>query len=86
MLVSAKVAEIVSLSPSVWWKLDSGGATMSVGIGVILRMIRQEWQLSLRVVEKRRLLFARERSNQSYQVSASWLHGLESEEHETDGQ
>ena len=28
------------------------------------------------------LRFAQERSNQSYQVSASWLHRLEREEHE----
>jgi transcriptional regulator with XRE-family HTH domain len=52
------------------------------GIGLALRAIRQQWQLSLREVERRSLRFARERRNQSYQVSASWLNRLEREEHE----
>jgi transcriptional regulator with XRE-family HTH domain len=52
------------------------------GIGVRLRTIRQQWQLSLREVEERSLRFAQERGNQSYQVSASWLDRLEREEHE----
>ena len=52
------------------------------GIGVRLRSIRQQWQLSLREVEERSLRFAQERGNQSYQVSASWLDRLEREEHE----
>jgi transcriptional regulator with XRE-family HTH domain len=51
-------------------------------IGARLRTIRQQWQLSLREVEERCLRFARERGNQSYQVSASWLDRLEREEHE----
>jgi transcriptional regulator with XRE-family HTH domain len=52
------------------------------GIGVRLRTIRRQWQLSLREVEERSLRFAQERGNQSYQVSASWLDRLEREEHE----
>jgi transcriptional regulator with XRE-family HTH domain len=51
-------------------------------IGVRLRTIRQQWQLSLREVEERCLRIAREQGNQSYQVSASWLDRLEREEHE----
>jgi transcriptional regulator with XRE-family HTH domain len=52
------------------------------GIGIRLRSIRQQWQLSLREVEERSLRFAQEKGNQSYQVSASWLDRLEREEHE----
>ena len=52
------------------------------GIGLRLRAIRRQWQLSLREVEERSLRFAQERGNQSYQVSASWLDRLEREEHE----
>jgi transcriptional regulator with XRE-family HTH domain len=52
------------------------------GIGLRLRTIRRQWQLSLREVEERSLRFAQERGNQSYQVSASWLDRLEREEHE----
>ena len=52
------------------------------GIGSRLRMIRRQWQLSLREVEKRSHCFAQERGNQSYKVSASWLDRLEREEHE----
>ena len=52
------------------------------GIGSRLRTIRRQWQLSLREVEKRSLRLAQEKGNQSYQVSASWLHRLEREEHE----
>jgi transcriptional regulator with XRE-family HTH domain len=52
------------------------------GIGVKLRTIRQQWQLSLREVEERSLRFAQEKGNHSYQVSASWLDRLEREEHE----
>jgi transcriptional regulator with XRE-family HTH domain len=52
------------------------------GIGARLRTIRREWQLSLREVEERSLRLAKERGNQSYQVSASWLDRLEREEHE----
>jgi transcriptional regulator with XRE-family HTH domain len=52
------------------------------GIGARLRMIRQEWQLSLREVEERSRSIARERGDSSYQVSASWLARLESGEHE----
>src|ERR1700727_2115211 len=51
-------------------------------IGARLRTIRQQWQLSLREVEKRSLRLAQEKGNQSYQVSASWLDRLEREEHE----
>ena len=52
------------------------------GIGSRLRTIRRQWQLSLREVEKRSLRLAQEKGNQSYQISASWLHRLEREEHE----
>jgi transcriptional regulator with XRE-family HTH domain len=55
---------------------------LAAGIGPVLRTIRQQWQLSLREVEARSLRFARERCNQSYQVSASWLDRLERGEHE----
>jgi transcriptional regulator with XRE-family HTH domain len=51
-------------------------------IGLRLRALRQQWQLSLREVEERSLRFAQERGNQSYQVSASWLDRLEREEHD----
>jgi transcriptional regulator with XRE-family HTH domain len=52
------------------------------GIGIRLRAIRQHWKLSLREVEERSLRFAKERGNQSYQISASWLDRLEREQHE----
>jgi len=52
------------------------------GIGVRLRSIRQQWQLSLREVEERSLRFAQEQGNNAYQISASWLDRLEREEHE----
>jgi transcriptional regulator with XRE-family HTH domain len=52
------------------------------GIGLRLRTIRRQWQLSLREVEERSLRFAQHHGNQSYQVSASWLDRLEREEHE----
>jgi transcriptional regulator with XRE-family HTH domain len=52
------------------------------GIGSKLRTIRHQWQLSLREVEERSLRLAKERGNQSFQVSASWLDRLEREEHE----
>ena len=55
---------------------------MSIGIGAKLRTIRQTWHLSLREVEERSLRLAKERGNQSYQISASWLVRLEREEHE----
>ena len=53
-----------------------------MGIGPVLRTIRQQWRLSLREVEERSLRFARELGNQSYQISASWLDRLEREQHE----
>jgi hypothetical protein len=50
------------------------------GIGLVLRMIRQQWkQLSLREVEERSRCSAQEKGNQSYQSSASWLDRLERE-------
>jgi hypothetical protein len=58
------------------------GQLLAKGIGLILRAVRQQWQLSLREVEERSLRFAQERGNLSYQVSASWLDRLEREEHE----
>jgi transcriptional regulator with XRE-family HTH domain len=59
-----------------------GGRLLAARIGRTLRKIRQQWKLSLREVEERSLRFARERGNQSYQISASWLDRLEREEHE----
>jgi len=55
---------------------------LSTGIGLLLRAVRRQWRLSLREVEERSLRFAQESGNQSYQISASWLHRLEREEHE----
>ena len=55
---------------------------MANGIGLLLRAVRQQWQLSLREVEERSLRFAKQQGNHSYQVSASWLDRLEREEHE----
>jgi transcriptional regulator with XRE-family HTH domain len=55
---------------------------LAKGIGLLLRTVRQRWQLSLREVEERSLRFAQQQGNQSYQVSASWLDRLEREEHE----
>jgi transcriptional regulator with XRE-family HTH domain len=52
------------------------------GIGARLRAIRQQWRLSLREVEQRSRRIARERGDLSYQVSASWLARLESDEHQ----
>jgi transcriptional regulator with XRE-family HTH domain len=51
-------------------------------VGVKLRTIREQLQLSLREVEERSLRFAQEQGDQSYQVSASWLVRLEREDHE----
>jgi transcriptional regulator with XRE-family HTH domain len=55
---------------------------LAKGVGLMLRTIRQQCQLSLREVEERSLRFAQERGNQAYQISASWLDRLEREEHE----
>jgi Helix-turn-helix domain len=55
---------------------------LAKGIGLLLRAVRRQWQLSLREVEERSLRFAQQQGNQSYQVSASWLDRLEREEHE----
>jgi transcriptional regulator with XRE-family HTH domain len=55
--------------------------SLMAGIGARLRMIRQEWQLSLREVEERSRRIAQERGDLSYQISASWLARLESDEH-----
>ena len=55
---------------------------LAKGIGLVLRAIRQQWQLSLREVEERTIRFAQERGNLSYKVSASWLDRLEREAHE----
>jgi transcriptional regulator with XRE-family HTH domain len=56
--------------------------SLMAGIGARLRMIRRQWQLSLREVEERSLRFAQDRGSSSYQISASWLDRLEREEHE----
>jgi transcriptional regulator with XRE-family HTH domain len=53
-----------------------------VAIGARLRAIRQQWRLSLREVEQRSRRIAQERGDLSYQVSASWLFRLESDEQE----
>jgi transcriptional regulator with XRE-family HTH domain len=52
------------------------------GIGGRLRAIRRGWHLSLREVEERSRRIAQQRGDSSYQVSASWLARLESDEHE----
>jgi transcriptional regulator with XRE-family HTH domain len=52
------------------------------GIGARLRMIRQQWGLSLREVEQRSRSIAQKRGDPSFQVSASWLTRLESDGHE----
>jgi transcriptional regulator with XRE-family HTH domain len=51
-------------------------------IGARLRMIRQQWRLSLREVEQRSRSIAQKRGDSSFQVSASWLTRLESDGHE----
>jgi transcriptional regulator with XRE-family HTH domain len=51
-------------------------------IGVTLRTIRQQWQLSLREVEERSLRISQERGHQAGKISASWLDRLEREKHE----
>jgi transcriptional regulator with XRE-family HTH domain len=61
---------------------EPGKDWLMAGIGARLRAIRQQWQLSLREVEQRSRSIARERGDSSYQVSASWLARLESDEHE----
>jgi transcriptional regulator with XRE-family HTH domain len=55
---------------------------LAMGIGLVLRTIRQQRQLSLREVEKRSLRFAQESGNQAHQISAGWLDRLEREEHD----
>jgi transcriptional regulator with XRE-family HTH domain len=52
------------------------------GLGARLRARRQQWRLSLREVEQRSRRIARDWGDPSYQVSASWLKRLESDEHE----
>jgi transcriptional regulator with XRE-family HTH domain len=52
------------------------------GIGARLRMIRRQWGLSLREVERRSRSIVRERGDSSFHVSASWLVRLESDGHE----
>jgi transcriptional regulator with XRE-family HTH domain len=51
-----------------------------VGVGARLRAIRREWRLSLREVAQRSRRIARERGDSSFQISASWLTRLESDE------
>ena len=51
-------------------------------VGAKLRAIRRQWGLSLREVEQRIRRMAEERDDSSYQISASWLARLESDEHE----
>jgi transcriptional regulator with XRE-family HTH domain len=57
-------------------------SSLMAGIGARLRMIRQQWRLSLREVEQRSRSIARKRGDSSFQVSASWLTRLESDGHE----
>jgi transcriptional regulator with XRE-family HTH domain len=61
---------------------DGRLAATSATIGVRLRTIRRQRQLSSREVEERSLRCAQEWSKQSYQISASWLDRVEREEHE----
>jgi transcriptional regulator with XRE-family HTH domain len=51
-------------------------------IGARLRMIRQQWRLSLREVEQRSRSIAQKRDDSSFHVSASWLARLEGDGHE----
>jgi transcriptional regulator with XRE-family HTH domain len=56
--------------------------SMAEAIAQRLRSIREQRRLSLREVGERSLRFAQEQGDRSYQVSASWLHRLEREDHE----
>lgn len=51
-------------------------------IGERLRKVRRHWKLSLREVEERSLRCAEEWGDDSYHISASWLHRVERGEHE----
>src|ERR1700733_6721708 len=70
------------LPPCVIFMFGPDQGSLMAGIGARLRMIRQEWQLSLREVEERSRRIAQERGDLSYQISASWLARLESGKHE----
>jgi transcriptional regulator with XRE-family HTH domain len=61
--------------------VDRKKGSLMERIGVGLRTIRRELKLTLREVEERSLLIAEKWGDQSYQISASWLHRLECEEH-----
>lgn len=52
------------------------------GLGARLRALRQHCRFSLREVEQRSQRIAKDRGDPSYQVSASWLKRLESDEDE----
>ncbi len=51
-------------------------------IGATLEAIRGQRKLTLQEVEERSRIFAQERSDDSFRISASWLGGLEKEQHE----
>jgi transcriptional regulator with XRE-family HTH domain len=50
-------------------------------IGGTLRAVRQQRKLTLQEVEERCRIFAQERGDDSYRISASWLGRLEKEQH-----
>jgi transcriptional regulator with XRE-family HTH domain len=51
-------------------------------IGATLQAIREQRKLTLQEVEERSRIFAQERSDDSFRISASWLGGIEKEQHE----
>jgi transcriptional regulator with XRE-family HTH domain len=53
-----------------------------IGFGSKLRLIRQQWDLSLRQVARRSSRLAEEYQDPSYHLSAGWLARLEKEQHE----
>jgi transcriptional regulator with XRE-family HTH domain len=59
-----------------------GEKPVAEGLGLVLRTIRQHWQLTLREVEERSHRFARKTGNPSYRISAGWLNRIESGKHE----
>ena len=51
-------------------------------IGDTLQAIRLQRKLTLQEVEERSRIFAQERNDDSFRISASWLGGVEKEQHE----
>jgi transcriptional regulator with XRE-family HTH domain len=61
---------------------DLGEKHVAEGLGLVLRTIRQQWQLTLREVAERSHRFAHKTGNPSYSVSAGWLNRIENGKHE----